>query len=237
MKIDYAINSSDDSEMYLGLWPVVKQGWLRMHVNPILIKVTDNGKPYSWEDDFTYILPVIPGIKSSFQAQIARIWAYKLFNGNLILSDVDMLPISKDYFVGTASLHPDDAIVSYCSDAAQKFDGYEPMCYILANSNVMAPLIAQETWEEFVKYLADVSGQGWSCDQWHITTLIMKYDQEKVVRLKRQWTEGGGAFNRIDRTDWRYDKEMMEKGYYYDAHLLRPYSEHKEEIDKLIAAI
>lgn len=45
---------------------------------------------------------------------------------------------------------------------------------------------------------------------------------------------GGQSGHRIDRTDWQYDIEKLKSGYYYDSHSIRPYKQHKQEIDKLI---
>lgn len=234
MKIDYAINSSDDSP-YLDYWETVKNGWNRIGIKPVLIRITNEVgfKKLNTEDCVEIILKPIDGIKISLQAQIARIWAYKLLSGNCIMSDIDMMPVSSEYFNGIASKYNEDEIVSYCSDAAERFDGYHPMCYVLANNNIMSVLIKHNTWEEFCTDLAEKGGHGWSTDQWHLTQLIKDYP--KLVSLKRGWNSAGCADNRLDRIGWNYTVEQAKK--FYDAHLPKPYKENKELIDNFIKNI
>jgi hypothetical protein len=228
MNIDYAIVSSDDSE-YFDYWPIIYKAWKKIGIEPILFYVSEDevfGDNIIW-------LKKVDGIKTSLQSQIARIWAYKVLTGNLLTSDIDMMPLSKDYFINNSKYILCDHIVSYCSDAKYRFDGTEPMCYILANDKTMKELIPHHTWEEFVIDLAEKGGHGWSTDQWYFTKIINQYDQSKVVRLSRGWNEGGAAFNRLDRLYWRYDENEVKAGLVYDAHLLRPFKSNENEIIKL----
>jgi hypothetical protein len=229
MKIDYAVMSSDDSH-YLDYWPVVSEAWRRIGVEPILFSVGP------WLKDGTTVrLPLVSGVKPSIQGKLARLWAFKVLAGNCITSDIDMMPLSRQYFAGNAAPYRENQIVSYCSDAAELFDKYHPMCYVLANSKVMGSLIEQTTWEEFVLEIAKRGGQeSGNQDQWWVTRLLDSYD--KVVKLKRGWSSAGEALNRLDRNRWEYKPEDVGVTL-YDAHLPRPYAEHQEEIKKLLALV
>jgi hypothetical protein len=57
-------------------------------------------------------------------------------------------------------------------------------------------------------------------------------NKENIVLLNRGFS--GFAHNRIDRAIWRYDANLVKEGHYIDSHLLRPYKQHKTEIDNLI---
>lgn len=230
MIINYAIVSTDDS-FYKEYWEVVKKAWIKLGIKPVCIHV---GEDEGFEDDVIY-LKLVDGIKPSFQAQIARIWAYKHLEGNAIISDMDMMPLSSTYFNGIAKQFNEDTIVSYCSDAKERFDGTEPMCYILANCKIMNGLLEHETWEDFVRWMVYQTGEGWSGDQWYITQLLNKY--ENVVRLSRGWNEAGCANNRLDRLDWRFNDADVKEGRIYDAHLLRPYEPNTVEINRLLNLI
>lgn len=46
---------------------------------------------------------------------------------------------------------------------------------------------------------------------------------------------GGRNIKRIDRINWGYDAQALKSGAYQDAHLPRPYSAHKNEIDQLLS--
>ncbi len=56
-----------------------------------------------------------------------------------------------------------------------------------------------------------------------------------LVILKRGWDSGGVANNRLDRIGWVYQDENAKN--FFDAHLLRPYSEHKERINHFTRCI
>jgi hypothetical protein len=147
-----------------------------------------------------------------------------------LISDIDMLPISKTYFQDCASPFTDSHILIYGADSLPKFGTY-PMCYILGNNETVSNLIPYETWEEFVRELAAAGGQGWSTDQWYMTKILTEY--KNTVKLNRGWNSAGVADKRIDRINWRYN----DPNDYIDAHLLRPYLEHKNEIEKLWTAL
>ena len=230
MKIDYAIMSSDESH-YLDYWPLVSKVWQRFGIKPVLIKITKDEYSFYDNDVILINLPLLPNIKSSLQAQIARIWAFKILNGNCIISDIDMMPLSESYFKDIANQYDEDKIVSYCSDAAQKFDGNHPMCYILANNKVMSELIKYDTWEQFVIDLAERCGQGWSTDQWYLTQLLNSYNN--TISLKRGFNSNGQAHNRLDRDGWKYNADFITAGLVYDAHLPKPYKQNEKLIKDL----
>lgn len=229
MKIDYAVMSSDDSH-YLDYWPVVSEAWRRIGIEPRLFFV---GQRRHWllMDAGISFLSVVPGVKASIQGKIARLWAFKVLVGNCITSDIDMMPLSSEYFAGNAAPFKENQIVSYCADAADLFDKYHPLCYVLANSKVMGTLITQSTWEEFVTEIASRGGQeSGNQDQWWLTRLLDSYD--KVVKLKRGWSRSGEALNRLDRNNWDLTRPDL-----YDAHLLRPYAHFKKEIGALMELV
>src|ERR1017187_7515866 len=204
MKIDYAVMSSDDSH-FVDYWPVVSEAWKRIGISPRLFFV---GSRAGYD---TVCLPVVPGVKTSLQGKLARLWAFKVLVGNCIISDIDMMPLSREYFVGTAEAFGKEQIVSYCADAAGLFDKYHPMCYVLANTGIMSRLIAQSTWEEFVLEVARRGGQeSGNADQWWLTRLLDSYG--RVVKLKRGWNSAGCALNRLDRESWGYKPEDVTSG-------------------------
>ena len=111
-----------------------------------------------------------------------------------------------------------------------------PMCYISAHSNTFKNILSLDvSWDEFVISQND-RNQGWYTDQKFIFEKINQYNQEKnnCIFLNRGWLPSGSAEKRIDRINWEYNPEKVKEGYYIDSHSLRPYSKHKEEINKLI---
>lgn len=234
MKIDYAIMSCDMNPFYMDFIPVVSEAWKRIGIMPVYAIVGDRSGRQLSKREIIHYVPEVEGVKTSFTAQNARIWLWKELQGNCILSDVDMMPLSGEYFNGTAEKYQEHEIISYCNDAEEKF-GQIAACYILARTNIMRGLILENTYEEFIKARAEETGQGWGGDQWYLGELLKKYSA--VVRLKRGFNSGGEAFNRLDRVNWHIDPSKVAAGYYYDAHLPRPYAKHKEEIDNLLTML
>jgi hypothetical protein len=241
MKIHYALMSCDENPYYSDFMPVVTEAWNRIGITPVYMvtqegPVTDynSGRPNG--NQIVFRQQEIPGINKPFHGLNGRIWLWKLLppECNCIISDIDMMPLSSDYFNGTAAKYDDDHIVSYCDDAKTRF-GQIAACYVLANAGLMQKLIAEDTFESFLKERAENTGQGWGGDQWYLEHLCDKHDQSKVVKLVRGWNAGGEADHRLDRVNWnRYNMQDVRAGRVYDAHLLRPYKDHKAKIDALL---
>jgi len=232
MKINYSLMSTDTNPLYYDFIPVMIKTWNRLGITPVFAIVSDKNGIEINNDCIYYYFKVLPNIKPNFQTLFARIWLWKELQGNCILSDIDMLPISSDYFNGIASNYDDDYIVSYCHDAKALFDQIAS-CYILASSGTMNNLIAETSWNEFIYNRAKEYEQAWGGDQVYLETLCDAHD--KLATLERGWFRSGIAHNRLDRISWYYNDEDVITGKIYDAHLLRPYVEHKEKIDNLVA--
>ena len=96
MKIDTVILSSNDNKDYLDFWPIVSEAWSNFGVEPILI--------YTGEEDINLSGNIVKlnskKINSAFLAQNIRLLFPGILNNRTcIISDIDNLPLSKDYFV------------------------------------------------------------------------------------------------------------------------------------------
>jgi len=75
---------------------------------------------------------------------------------------------------------------------------------------------------------------GWDTDELYFGMMVDRFvEQSRVIKLKRGWSFGI-ADGRVDRVRWGYDKERLKNDQYIDSHSLRPYSEYKSIVDKLI---
>lgn len=253
MKIDFALMSCDENPFYKDFIPVVTAAWNKLGIKPVYVIITEGeAKSQDFGDRLEYHFKYIdnakinfadPARKQLFQAEMARIWAWKHLHqngidGNCIFSDIDMMPLSKEYFCGTAEKYADHQMISYCNDAIDFF-GQIASCYILGNTKVVSALIEQDNWYDFAWWNADNCGPTHGCDQWTLDWMLKKYeamDPANVVRLKRGFKTDGSAYNRLDRINWNYDPAAVGNTL-YDAHLLRPYSQYKSEVDKLLTLI
>jgi hypothetical protein len=213
-----AIFSSDNNPDYSEFAPLVSEMWETLGFEPFYAQIG------------TEQFPLIPGVESSLQSQIVRLYTSKLFPDRIVLTtDIDMLPFDQNYFWSKLP-KSDNQIVIYSSDAHE--GKRYPMCYLSAYGKVLSSIALEnedETWEEFVLRLNSL-GLGWNTDELYITERIDNCSFGKV-KYNREW-EYGMAKNRLDRVYW-----TMRDVSYIDAHCPRPYSKHKEEIDQLKSQI
>ncbi len=233
MKIDYALVACDDNPMYLDFWPVVAKLWKRLDIMPVLLYF-GNGH-ISNEGGI-----VIPMPKTE-DLPLATCWARYWFpsqwpDKTFIISDIDMLPFSKWYFVDQLKDIDENEYVHLnpCIETYTRL----PSCYHVAKGYKFKEFLnLHNTFEESFNFLrsrdymneSDFKSTGvrqWCYDEFYASELLAN---KQVKLIKR---DGGESGHRIDRTDWHYNEHNME--YYYDSHSIRPYSENTYEINKLI---
>lgn len=236
MKIDYVIVSSDTNEMYLDFWEVIKPMWNNLvGIKPVLVLICDEESYVDDGDSIIIKIKQIDNINIPLQAQLGRIYGLKYFeNKNILISDIDMIPLNKEYFTELIKDINDESIIIYSSDAYQGCERY-PMCYISANSEIYKDIFELNNlnYEEFIDNMVDFNW-GWDTDEKYITKQIndSKYN---LVKLNRGWSRGI-AENRVDRVKWEYNVLDLIKGKYIDSHSLRPYKNYKNEIDLICNA-
>jgi hypothetical protein len=193
-----------------------------------------------YEDKYGLIkkFKMINGIDSGFQSQVVRLFLPKLLDGKCLISDIDMLPLSVKYFEENSIKLTDKNIIVYSSDNPECLsNNMYPMCYIAAHSKTYIKVFDLNlSWENFCALLKN-RNEDWYTDQKFLFEKINKFfDETKdVIFLKRGWNKF--ADKRIDRISWSYDSTKVKDGYYIDSHLLRPYNQFRNEIDKLIDII
>tara|TARA_R100000805_G_C3585093_1_gene88037 strand:+ start:230 stop:961 length:732 start_codon:yes stop_codon:yes gene_type:complete len=239
MKIDKVIMSCDDNPLYADFWKPVSEVWKkRFDIDPVLIYFGDN----KLDETFGQVIPVKPieGIPSYAQAQWARFWFPTLeLNTVQIISDIDMFPISRSFFIDQLEAIPDDQYVHLFGNHRPV-----PMCYHVAKgSRFKKVLQLDDTFENSIKraynsdtYTATHMGfDKWGFDESYSTKLIEEYDGKDLMLLNNPSPVVG--ITRLDRSAWEvnYSQERLKS--YNDCHSLRPYAEHREEIDKLISQL
>jgi len=246
MKIGYAIVSADANPFYLDFWPIVAQFWAsRLGIRPVLCHVADAGEstPHSEFGEVVRLEPVA-GVPIPFQAQWARFFqAQKFRKETAIISDIDMLPMSKFYFVGQLANQNENHYVHLnpCMDAY----GHLPACYHVAKGSLFKDVInTPDSWEESCRFVYQL-GLGpkirlphlgdaghWYLDELFTTKKIQEYPDQSIFRFLPR---SGGPFDRrIDRSRWSYKLDLLCQGYYFDAHCPRPYPQNRHLIDPLL---
>lgn len=233
MKIDYVVISSDENPMYADFYNVVASQWNRLGFKVLYLQIVSDIEKDSGLVETQYglakLFKAVPNISPVLQAQVVRLYASKVLpSNNLLISDMDMLPLNGSYFTNEADKVNIDRILIY-SGAPYMDVPYYPMCYILGKGVVMSQhLHIEDKFEDFVIKMSKYNGGAWNTDEKYVYDKLNNRGEVIVLRTSRT---GRG---RIDRSNWNYDLAKLKAGYYIDSHLLKPYSKYKNEIDKLL---
>lgn len=240
MKIDYAIMSSDDNPMYLDFWPVVSKLWHRLGITPILLYFGDTDLD---SDEYGIVIKMPQREDLPLATCWARYWLpSQRLADTFIITDIDMLPFSKWYFVDQLEQYDDNDYIHLnpCISTYSRL----PSCYHVAKGSRFKQMLGlHDSFEESFNHLrkqyfeneSDYKATGhrqWCYDEFYSSQLIL--EDGSAILLNR---DGGQSGHRIDRTNWVYKEKLMRQEYYYDSHSLRPYVENKQEIDKLISLL
>lgn len=246
MKIDKAVHSVNNNKSYLDFWEPVSMIWKeKFNIEPILYYFYKN----YFEEDIeisekygkVHRIKLIEGIPEAIQIMWSRYYMPSMDLDSIqIISDIDMFPMSRKYFVDQISTVENNKYVHInpCIDSY----GILPSCYHIAKGNLYKKYLElPETWEESILSVIK-SGFGktingndlWFADEEYATSKILKNKDDDVVFIKRKNGQNG---HRIDRSNWIYDSNKVLNQEYFDSHSIRPFQANKKEIEKLINLI
>jgi hypothetical protein len=242
MRIDLAVMSSDDNPFYLDFWPIVSKLWkVKMGVTPVLLYFGD-GKP-----DTTYgeviKMKLFEKVPLYLQCTCSRLWYPGTQPDKVtILSDIDMLPLSRWYFLTQVSEVPEDKYV-HLNPCLETY-GRVAICYNVARGDTYRDVLKIPTdWSDAAGYFASVKPMKlftkerplWFVDETVLTSKLLEYENKnRIVLLRRP---GGQNGFRIDRPVWEWDDNMLKKNMYFDCHSQRPFSQYKKDIMRIAGEV
>ena len=236
IKIDRAIVSSNDNHMYLDFWPIVAKAWHRIGIKPTLALVSDNYIEVDESVGDVIRIKPIQGVSTALHVQVIRLFIPMYFPDEVsIISDIDMIPLSRHYFTKDLQNLPDNKFIVFRDKGYGPHSKQYPMCYNAAKGHLFKEIFGVHELSEIpeaIKRLALV-GYGWSTDEIMLVQYLHKWPRFKTHCILRG--EPGGP--RIDRSNWNYNTDLLDKDFYVDCHSLRPYNAHKEKIDQLMRSI
>lgn len=241
MKIEKVILSCNDNKLYSDFWPLVSRVWKeKFNIEPVLIYF--GKEKLSTEFGTVINFNAIKEIPIPIQTLWVRYFYPSLEpDTTWMISDIDMFPISKYYFIDKISNIKDNKYVHLnpCIDTYKLI----PSCYHIAKgSKFKEVLCLPNSWEESIKEVVSsgfgktVNGEKfWFADEEYATHKIINHsNKDDFVFLLREYGQSG---LRIDRSKWEYYEGLVSSGFYFDSHSIRPYEKYKKEINKLVDLI
>jgi hypothetical protein len=217
-----AILSSDTNELYSDFVEPVTSAWKNLGFDVLAAQITS---------DDCYADP--SEIPLGNQAQMIRMLLPALYPEiKFITTDVDMLPLSGEYFHKACDLvKSNDEVINISADAYPQ-QKRMPVCYFIGYGSAFSKVTGVKTKSD----ISDVmkawwsEGQGWGTDELSFSKMAMEANNKGKISLKgysRGWRHGI-ANGRIDRSAWNYDLINLAEGRYIDSHMLRPLEKHRE---------
>ena len=227
MKLKYAVVSSNSNPEYLDFWPYVAKAWQRIGIEPVLLYIDSNDPPSGTaECGMTFHLEPIPDWDIVQQSQCIRFWGAKLLNSPFIISDMDMLPISEDYYQDGVSQLDERGISSYSSDIIKyrwyKTNPQYPMCYLAGDPQSFMDILDlnEEDHKDFLLRLKRLNIR-FGTDQKFFYNQAQRKNYP-INHLERGWIEEKYATRRLDKAIWPKNDYNVDG--YIDCHLPRPLS-------------
>ena len=177
--------SCNANPYYLEFWEPVSRLWKhKCGLEPWLFFVGDENDVPPHHHGTVVRVPIVEGVPEHTQAQWARFFFTKSDPDCVwITSDIDMFPLSSEYFFEAPRPHADDCFVSLNSDLKDLF----PVCYDVATGRVFGEVLELEpTFEESVRnlfaststYPHTVNGevlQNWGADEEYASRRICAF--------------------------------------------------------------
>ena len=238
MKIDRVIISSTNHKNYIDFWPIVSKSWKKLEINPTLIYTSDND--FSFDDNEEVIPLVVEEVDPIFVAQNIRLLAPALFpNEVCILSDIDILPLSKNYFFKHIKEFNDNDFVIYRPDACPP--QMLALCYNVglgstwgeifdvSNKKEIKDLIKEWYPDDYVPFK-----KNWYFDQIILRNQVDLFKEKHPSRVKIL-NDDITNFNRLNRDNLKKDmkKYLSDQENYSDFHMPRPFSYYQRKIEKI----
>lgn len=251
MKIDCILTSTNLNPVYCQFIPIFIKMWSKLvpeaDIKIILIAETipENFVKYS-----EYLILYKPGkiLKTEFVSQYIRSLYPSVLNysGGVLITDMDMLPMNRKYYVDNILHIPDNKFIYY-RDVL--LDVKEiAMCYNIATPKVWSDIFnindindinnqLHRTYSQ-INYDGLHGGSGWNIDQLDLFERVQQWHNKtgNFINLKDSQT----GFLRLDRGNIHLINQNVlndiRAGRFTDYHALRPYDEYKD-INNFIANI
>jgi len=244
------IMSCDDNPFYYEFWNDVSSIWKNIFgFDPVLFYVSDTDNKFLSNQNGTVIrVPKVKDIPIYLQAQTARIYFTKMFKDDVcLLSDIDIIPISKDFFNPKTILKFIKNDEFFHLNPTNREFGQFPMCYYVGFGSTYEKMFNTNTWEEFlnkiIKYDFNAAKLGFTLPH-HLQDKQLWFSDELFLFSEIKNNNIKVLLNnKIIMPNQRLDREQLLSAdveniqNYIDCHMPRPFSLFEKQINYLIYKI
>lgn len=238
LKIDRVILSTDSNPDYIQFWPIVAKVWKDyIGIKPTLALIADKSVIIDESLGDVIRFEPIPGVKTSLQAQVIRLLLPAYFQDEVcLISDIDMIPLNKNYFFDSVKDIKEDCFVTFRNYYYRDTTTIYPMCYNAAKGKVFKEIFKINNIYDIPSIVQNWSAAnlGWSTDEILLLKYLRnwKYHDTRCIHLNQYIT------GRVDRSNnLSCNLNSIKNGSYIDAHCPRPFEKYKSEINNILNAL
>lgn len=236
LTVERVILATDSNPQFIEFWPLVAKAWTKMGIKPTLALIAETNVPIDTSVGDVIRFSPIPGVSTAMQAQTIRLLLPAYYpNDVCLVSDIDMYPLDKQYFINSAKNAPDNAFVIFKDKEYPTTMLQYPMCYLAAKGSIFKELFAVHTLDEIPSIIQSWSrlNLGWSTDELVLYQYVQRWIKQGRCCIKL----GHKVERRLDRGDWENGIKKLGTIRYIDSHMPRPYSKYKKSIDKMAGTL
>lgn len=251
MKLSCALVACNDNPHYLDFWPIVKRAWWDIVGIPCIMVYIGETLPDHLKNDpaIRHFKP-IEGWPTATQAQVIRLLYPSLLKceGAVVLSDMDIVPLQKEWFVDGFAKAESNQFVSLRGIDEGNQQVY--MCYVGAQPHIWSELFGitnEQSIRDRLTGLAQIfsadgahGGRGWCTDQIVLYQAVKHWESTYPERVFLQpWT---AEIPRLDRAKpdewliWNIVTEAKLHGKYYVDFHMPPCIRFHTQIQQIVAA-
>lgn len=252
MKIDICLTATNTKSIYINQIPNFIKVWSLLNIEPRIIlihhEIPDKFKEY--EKYITLFDPAIhklEHIQTAYIAQNIRNLYPALFPSDktVMISDIDIVPISRSFFVDSIKDMPDNSFINY-----RRYNGQLNMCYNLAMSTTWSTIFGIKSLDDVVEqllknynsnYNSDKNCPGWFSDQEILTAKVNAFSHRNPTQVIF-FDKLGLKIHRLDKRDRKEilnnRKEIIKNiGKYTDFHMTSKNQRYIDLSEEIIKAI
>lgn len=249
MKIDLVLTAGNINHHYLQLYPLVYTVWKkRFNLDCYLVLISKDIPDYLQDyKDYIILFDPIENINDVYIAQVIRLLYPAIFKEKTVLiSDLDIIPVKKNYFIEPIKYLHNDTFVSY-TNRYYKQNMYA-ICYNVGKGNTFGKMFNINSIEDIKERLKEWYNINYTgkknCDGWYTDQLKLFEHFEKYDGYKKVLDDKSIGYKRLNNR--ARDKEYIIKNFneileniesYSDIHCIKPYSKTKNYLKKMVNKI